>query len=89
MTVAASPSHWFSPPQLARQLGVDPSKVVSWIHSGELEAVNVAKSLGGRPRYRIGPVALERFLQRRSTARSPKPVRRRKRAGGYVPKYFQ
>lgn len=87
MSVAA-PSRWLSPPQVAEQLGIDPEKVIAWIRRGELNAVNVAENIGGRPRYRIDPQELAAFLQRRSTSPAPKPVRRRK-ASGYTPKYFQ
>ena len=42
-----------TPPQVARRLGVNPDKVLSWIRSGELSAVNVTTKPGGRPKYRI------------------------------------
>jgi excisionase family DNA binding protein len=86
--IAAGTSRWLSPPQVAEQLGIDPEKVIAWIRRGELNACNVAEIVGGRPRYRIDPAELAAFLQRRSTAPTPKPARRRK-ASGYTPKYFQ
>jgi excisionase family DNA binding protein len=72
----AAPTRWHSPPQIAEQLGVDPSKVLGWIKSGILEAINVSN--GRRQRYRISPEALEQFLSLRSTRPAPKPIRRQR-----------
>jgi len=69
---------WLSPPQIAKQLGIDPAKIIAWINSGQLNAINVAENLAGRPRYRVSSQALEDFLRRRSTSPAPQPVRRRK-----------
>ena len=33
---------YLSPPKYAEGLGVDPAKVLAWIKSGELRAINVA-----------------------------------------------
>jgi len=79
---------WLSPPQVAKQLGVDPAKVIGWLRRGELVGVNVADRLGGRPRYRIDPAELAAFLQRRSTARDPKPTRHPRRSSGFTRKYY-
>jgi excisionase family DNA binding protein len=56
---------WLTPPQFAKQLGVQPEKVLSWIRSGELRAVNVADLAGRRPRWRMSVEAIEEFLRRR------------------------
>ena len=56
---------WLTPPQLAKQLGVDAQKVLGWIRSGELRAVNVAERACLRPRWRISAEAIEEFLRRR------------------------
>ena len=69
---------WFTPPQVAEQLAVDSDKIHSWIKRGELEAWNLALDAGGRPRYRISPEALHRFLERRKSP-SPPPSRHQKR----------
>jgi excisionase family DNA binding protein len=74
------PSAWLSPPALAAELGVEPPKIIAWIKSGELLAVNVAQNVGGRPRYRISRAEVDRFLARRSSAPAPKEPRRRKAA---------
>ena len=68
-----------SPPQYARQLGVDTAKVVRWIRSGELPAFNAATHTGGRPRYLIDLADIAIFEQRRSvTPPTQAPRRRRK-----------
>jgi len=79
-------NRWLSPPQVAEQLGIDPGKVIAWIRAGQLAAVNVAENVGGRPRYRIAPEALESFLAGRSTTPQPKPARRK--AATFKRKYF-
>jgi excisionase family DNA binding protein len=56
---------WLTPPQLAKQLGVQAEKVLGWIRSGELRAVNVADRASRRPRWRISAEAMEEFFRRR------------------------
>jgi hypothetical protein len=87
MPSAATPGRWPSPPQLAQQIGVDASKIIIWIRAGQLNAINVAANLGGRPRYRVDPQEWAAFLAQRSTAPAPKPVRSKKAA--FQRKYFQ
>lgn len=72
-------SPYLSPPAVARRLAVKADKVVRWIKSGELPAINVAERPIGRPRYRIAEVDLQDFLRRRSATPPTKPVRRRRR----------
>jgi excisionase family DNA binding protein len=50
-----------TPPEAARLLRVNPDKILRWIHSGELPAINVANSLSTRPIFRIAPQALNQF----------------------------
>lgn len=66
----------FTPPQLAKLWAVAPEKVIGWILAGELEAVNFAARLGGRPRYRITREAKEAFERRRAVVVKPAKVRR-------------
>jgi hypothetical protein len=77
-----------TPPQVARRHGVSPDKVLGWIHSGELRAINVAARRGGRPRWRIDPADLVVFEQARSAVprAAARPKRRRQVAG--VIEYF-
>ena len=70
-----SDTTWRSPPQRAKQLGIDPEKVIGWIESGQLVAVNVSN--GTRPRWRISDSAFEAFL----VARQNRPPARESHGG--------
>jgi excisionase family DNA binding protein len=63
----------------AKLLRVSPDKIRMWIKSGELSAINTARTRCGRPRFVILPHAIEQFAAARSPAPPPKPVRRKKR----------
>lgn len=52
-----------TPPQVAKQLGVAPETVISWIRTGFLVASNLAT--GTRPRYVVKPSDLEDFMASR------------------------
>jgi|GEM_PF-1611561 len=71
MTTPDNNNTWLTPPRLAKQLGISCEKVLTWIRSGELRAVNVAERLSGRPRWRISPAALEEFFKRRESGPPP------------------
>jgi excisionase family DNA binding protein len=87
MSASSAFRKWYSPPQVAEQLGVNPEKVIGWIRSGELRAINVAARLGSRPRFRIGEADLLAFVQQRSAVpTTPTPKRRKKLAN--VEKFF-
>ena len=43
--------------QIAERLGVKKSKVLAWIRSGELVAVNLATKQQGQPRYHVSEQA--------------------------------
>lgn len=62
--------------------GCKTAKVVQLIRSGQLEAFNITKTLGGRPRFRITPEALKHFEQQRSATPAPKQPRRYRRPKG-------
>lgn len=69
---------WMTPPQVAKTLGVGVDKVVGWIRSGQLAGANLGDGQQ-RPRFRIGPEALERFLASRTMAPPvPRVAHRRK-----------
>ncbi|NQT14232.1 MAG: helix-turn-helix domain-containing protein [Planctomycetes bacterium] len=70
----------------AELLGIQQHGVLSLIKSGELRAVDVSLTQGGRPRWRIMPDDLDGFLLRR-THQTPAP-RRRRRKPADVKKYF-
>jgi excisionase family DNA binding protein len=67
-----------TPPEIARRCRISPDKVLTWIRSGELRAINVATRPGGRPRYLIDEKDLADFEARRAVVSSPttKPRRR-------------
>lgn len=75
---------YLTPPDVAKRYGVKPAKVLRWIETGELEAVNVAERPTGRPRWRVSLDALQTFERRRSSR--PEPLMPRKRKA-QVPKY--
>ena len=68
-----------TPPQYARQLGVDVMKVLRWIRSGELRAFNAAATTSGKPRYLIDLADIVAFEQSRAVAPPDPPQRRRKK----------
>lgn len=69
--------HYFTPQQAAEKLGCDVEQIIYWIGSGQLPAVNVAKSPNGlRPRWRIAEADLGRFLLSRRNAPPAPPVKR-------------
>jgi len=71
---------YFTPPAVAEQLGVKSAKILIFIASGELSAINVATKIDGRPRWRVPKSALDAFLAARSNRPAPAaPPRRRRR----------
>lgn len=81
---------WLTPPQIARHRQLRVGKVLTWIRSGELLAVNCAERQGGRPRWRVSADALAAFDQARSNrAAIPcKSRRSRSRKDPGVTEYF-
>ncbi len=76
-----STPRYFSPPELAKLWGVNANKVLGFVRTGELRAVNVAASTLGRARWRISPSDIAVFEQRRSAVAPQKTRPRRKTAG--------
>lgn len=64
--------------QVAERMAIDVGKVTRWIKAGELKAIDVSQTRGGKPRYRIPENELERFIHSRSTLPS-KPSKRNRR----------
>ena len=73
-----SPRRKLTPPEVATLWGVSLTTIMTWIRNGELRATNVARHLGGRPRYRIDLDDLKSFENRRAVL-PPPPVQRRPR----------
>jgi excisionase family DNA binding protein len=85
---ALTEREFFSPPEVAETIGVSHSKVLTWIASGELRALDLATHRGQRPRWKIAKADLEAFLARRSTTPTPEPARRRHRVHENVREYY-
>lgn len=72
---------YMTPPAVAHQLRVKADRVIGWIRSGQLHAVNVGDG-AIRPRWRISPAALDTFLAGRAAAPPiTRTARRRKDPG--------
>lgn len=85
--IAASRKTKISPPELAKQWGVDPAKIVHWIKTGELRAVNLATDRNGRPRYAIDIADVAIFEAARAV-QPPTPWVRRRRVDPSVIQFF-
>jgi hypothetical protein len=64
--------------EVARRFRVGEDKVRGWIARGELQAINTAATLCGKPRWVITPDALAAFEKSRTGGPLPKPQRRRR-----------
>jgi hypothetical protein len=59
---------WHKVSEVADILATSQSRVLTLIHSGEIDAVDVSENPGtGRPRWRVTPEALQRFAEQRSS----------------------
>jgi excisionase family DNA binding protein len=83
-------SSTLTPAEIATRLRVSPDKILQWIHNGEIAAINVAKNVTGRPRFRIHIADLAAFeLRRRVQVKQVvRPRRRRQKGGGSVTEFF-
>ncbi len=83
------PQSWFTPREVAVQRRVRVSKVMGWIRSSELEAVNHASSTLAAPRWKISAESLARFdAARSSRLLVAAPLRRTRRGKGIEVKEF-
>jgi len=70
---------YVTPRDIAADLGCNLSKVLAWIKSGQLRAINIAVRADSRkPRWRIAALDLEAFLIARTVQPPVPPVRRRR-----------
>ncbi len=70
---------YLTPPEVAALLRVRVSKVLAWIRTGELRAVDVSTIPGsGRARWRISDTALQEWENRRAAKPPPTSQRRRR-----------
>ena len=86
-SIQSQPTVW-SPPQLAARWKISPEKVIGWIRTGQLKAINLATDTNGRPRYRITAESVEAFENARCVQASPKPIRRKRRTTSDVIEFF-
>jgi predicted site-specific integrase-resolvase len=77
-----------TPPLVAQRYGISPQKVLSWIKSGELRAVNVATHRGGRPRWVIAVMDLLAFEESRRVCNVNLVRRRTRKAMAGITEYF-
>jgi hypothetical protein len=56
-----------TPPEVAEMWGISPDKVLLWIRTGELRAIDASTRGDGRPRYLIDLKDLAAFERDRST----------------------
>lgn len=63
-----------SPPEVAKELRISVDRVLHWIKSGKLRAVNLSEGIE-RPRWKVDPDDLAAFLAGRSNHTTAKPVR--------------
>lgn len=62
---------FLSPPQVARMLRTGAEKILAAIRDGQLKAVNLANT-GSRPRWKIAPADLQRWLDSRANVNQSK-----------------
>lgn len=71
-----------TPRELATVLRVSPDKILHWIKTGELRALNTSSAQCRKPRFVILPCHVADFEQRRLATPSPKKSRQRKKSSG-------
>lgn len=76
----------FSPPEVAKHLGVKPARVLSWIRSGHLRAIDLSEGKK-RSRFRITASSLREFEEVRA-AIPMKATRRNKRRKPDLSRFF-
>jgi len=74
----------FGVKDLTDRYGVGEHTVLGWIRRGELKAIDVSRTGGSRPKWRVTPEALEAFEAIRTPCPTPPPTRRRKRQAAEI-----
>jgi hypothetical protein len=72
---------------LCERFAVGEHTVLGWIHLGELRAIDVSRTRGGRPKWRISPESLAAFEELRTPTPPVPRMGRRKRAAGVIEFY--
>lgn len=77
-----------TPPQLAKRWRVKVTKVLGWIRSGELRAINLATKATRKPRWKIRAEDVEAFELLRASNEVQKPSRARRAKLPATKEYF-
>ena len=78
----------YTPNDLARRYAVNVRKILAWINSGQLRAINLAADGSNSPRWRILRDDLRAFENRRAAVPISKSVRTRKKKPADVTEFF-
>jgi len=76
---------FYTPAEIAERYGVKDSKILAWISSGELLAINTATRAKGRPRWRISSSSLQAFEELRASKTAVNRKGRRRKSSRQVP----
>lgn len=74
--------------QAAEKMVIAPGKILGWIASGELAAIDISASRNQRPRWRIDPESLDQFLLSRRSTPPAKPAKAKRRKAAKVTQYI-
>lgn len=78
----------YSIKDLQEKYAVGEHTILRWIHQGDLIALDVSRTKGGRPKWRVTAESLVAFEQTRSSSPpAPKPSRRRGKSDGVIEFY--
>lgn len=78
----------YSVKQIGERFKVGEHTVLGWIRAGELQAINVARTPGGKPHWRVSAEALQTFeLLRTAMPVVPQSHRRRHPAKNVITFY--
>ena len=77
-----------TPPELCRLKGIEPAKILAWIRSGELRAVNYATRPTGRPRWRIKLEDWFAFEESRAARPKTRLAPQTRRSVGQIRQFF-
>lgn len=73
---------------LCERYGVGEHTVLGWIKRGELQAIDVSRQRGGKPRWRVTAEALAAFELLRSSDPAPPPRKRRRKQSAEVVQFY-
>ncbi len=77
-----------TPPEVAKLWGVDVLKILAWVRTGELTAINAATNPRKRAKYLIDKRDIADFESRRAVVAPAKTAPRRRRSAAGVKEYF-